>query len=427
MDRREQTPLSYSCDVSTLAIATAASSSSAIRTPGYSSEFRCMLACLRWPLDAVAIDQIRATAQTVTDWAHFVAIVQRHRVAGLVSNAVAKAGVTLPAGDGGTLRQVAGEQTRQSMLHTAETIRVDRLLRSHGVEPVFLKGSTLTLLAYGRLDLRHAKDVDVLVPEADAPRAIEALHAGGYVPMLHGGPLTPEQMQRWLHYGKSMDWRQNATGAILELHWKMSDLPLLQGALTSDRQQRVTLAGGASVITLDSDHLFAYLCVHGASHGWSRLKWLADVYAMLPHDDAAATETLYRRALALGAGRGAGQALLLCDALLGLSLSKAFRDELQRDTVLRLLTLNALRLLARGNETVEIYDLSFGTSSVYLSRFLLGNGVRATGAELVTLLFPVEQTALSRLPRSMLFLFPVVRASSWIANRLRHGGRSNQP
>ncbi len=413
--------------MSTLAIATTAANGSAIPTPPYSAEFRCILACLRWPLDAGAIAQLQAAAQPVADWSHFVAITQRHRVAGLVANAIASAGITLPLHDAKLLQQTAAEQTRQSMLHTAETIRVDRLLRNHNVAPVFLKGSTLTLLLYGRLDLRHAKDVDVLVPEADAPRTIEALDAGGYVPMLNGGALTPEQMQRWLHYGKSMDWRHLSTGAILELHWRMSDLPLLQGALSSDRQQRVTLAGGAAVTTLDADHLFAYLCVHGAAHGWSRLKWLADVYAMLPHADPVATEALYRRALSLGAGRSAGQAMLLCDALLGLSLNTSFRGELQRDPVLRLLTRNALRLLARGNETVEIYDLSFGTSSVYLSRFLLGNGVRAAGAELATLLFPVEQAARSRLPRSLLFLFPVVRASSWIANRLRHGGRSNMP
>lgn len=409
-----------------VATASAAPLTAAARKPAYSTEFACVLACLRWPLDDVAIEHVQATSANVADWQRLVAIAARHRVIGLVSNALTKAGIALPDAARTHLRSLSAEQTRQAMLHAAETIRIDRLLRAHNVEAVFLKGATVTQLAYGRLDLRHAKDVDMMVSDADVPATLEALRSAGYLPLAEAASLTPQQLRRWLRFGKSMDWRHPGTGGFLELHWRLTDLSLLETAFHTDTRQQVPLAGGAAVTTLDRDHLFAYLCVHGAAHGWSRLKWLADVYALLPHEDAAACEAMYRTAIAIGAGRTAGQALLLCHALLQLPLTPRLQKELTGDPVLRLLTATSLKLMARGNETEEIYDLPFGTTSVYLSRFLLGNGGRSALAELRTLLFPVEQAAHSRLPNALLFLFPLVRAVTWFGARVRHGGRSKQ-
>ena len=43
----------------------------------------------------------------------------------------------------------------------------------------------------------------------------------------------------------------------------------------------VPLAGTRGLRTLGEEDLFAYLCMHGALHWWHRLKWLADINALL--------------------------------------------------------------------------------------------------------------------------------------------------
>jgi hypothetical protein len=44
------------------------------------------------------------------------------------------------------------------------------------------------------------------------------------------------------------------------------------------------LAPGVAVPTLATDALFAYICGHGAAHLWARLRWRADVAALLARE-----------------------------------------------------------------------------------------------------------------------------------------------
>jgi hypothetical protein len=119
-----------------------------------------------------------------------------------------------------------------------------------------------------------------------------------------------------------------------------------------------------------------------------------------------------------------GEALLLCHDLMDMPLAASLLLELRRDTMLRILHRWTLRLLARGDETAEIYEQAFGTSSIYLSRVLLGSNANALLGEMRTWAYPPDQLLVSRLPERFFFLFPIVRVGAWIAQRLRHGGRS---
>ena len=79
----------------------------------------------------------------------------------------------------------------------------------------------------------------------------------------------------------------------------------------------VPLTGARGLRTLGEEDLFAYLCMHGALHWWNRLKWLADINALLAAAPEDGVERLFRAAEARGAGRAAAQAMLLCRRLLG--------------------------------------------------------------------------------------------------------------
>ncbi len=379
-----------------------------------------MLACLRWPLNDAALQRIVEDARAVTDWLHLLEITARHRVPGLVWSALHQAGCAIPPGIAPRFQQASATAARQAMFLAVESLRLSKLLETAGTTAIFLKGSAVAVLAYGDVTVRHAKDIDLLVPESGVPHALVVLRDAGYRPLFDLDAVSPSRRTLWFRYAKSMDLQHVKSGVLLELHWRMTDLP--HAGEFQPGQQQVEIVANRSLSTLPPDELLAYLCVHGASHGWMRLKWLADVYALLRHGGD--LEATYQRMLQLGAGRSAGQAFLLCHDLFDLPLPSPLLHDLRRDGVLRVLRRSPARLYLRGREVSEVDDLSFGTTSVYLSRMLLGSGPRGFLIELRTWAFRPDELLKTRLPRGLFFLFPFVRVGTWAKARLQHGGRS---
>src|SRR3974377_2389702 len=79
----------------------------------------------------------------------------------------------------------------------------------------------------------------------------------------------------------------------------------------------VPVTDKSAVRTLGEEDLFAYLCMHGALHWWYRLKWLADINALLAAAPEASIERLFQAPEPGVAGRASAQTLLLCRWLLG--------------------------------------------------------------------------------------------------------------
>jgi len=116
--------------------------------------------------------------------------------------------------------------------------------------------------------------------------------------------------------------------------------------------------------------LFAYLAVHGASSAWFRLKWIADFAGLLHGRAAGEIARLYLASQNLGAGRAAGQALLLADALFGtLTELPALRDQIARDRATRRLFRAALGLLS--GEPREPTQRLGGTFVIHWTQLLL--------------------------------------------------------
>lgn len=78
-----------------------------------------------------------------------------------------------------------------------------------------------------------------------------------------------------------------ASGIIVELHWRLTNNPRLLPPEAARSRQKIVLGDFAGV-TLGPDDLLLYLSVRGAKHHWFRLKWLADVHALLARCDAGA-------------------------------------------------------------------------------------------------------------------------------------------
>ncbi len=348
-----------------------------------SNEFRLLAACCEWPPEASRDSRILALANGGIGWALFRKLARRHRVEGLVHRALTSSGAALPEAEKAWLRDAASSIGMDNLLQAAESARLHKLLGEAGIVGVFLKGATLSQLVYKMLGVKQAWDIDLLVPRDKASAAAAILRSAGYERTLPGPEFSDEAGVEWAALWKETLWTHLKSGLVVELHTGLVDNPrLLPSVSARPELQLVRLGPGMEVPTLEKDQLFAYLCVHGATHAWARLKWLADVAAFLRTEGPAETERLYRRSLELGVGRSSAQALLLCEELLSLPLPEALARELRRDRKLKWLESLAISAMA-GRGVTELDSTVFGTVVINVSHFMLGKGWSYKRSELI--------------------------------------------
>ncbi|HEY1604444.1 MAG TPA: nucleotidyltransferase family protein [Allosphingosinicella sp.] len=335
-------------------------------------EFALAAACCRWPPSPEREAAVREAAAAIGDWDALLRTARRHRVEGLVHDGLRRAEVVPPAPVADALAAAAAAIARDNLRFTAEAARLDRLLRDAGVDFLFLKGVTLNMLAYGTLGLKRAIDIDMVVDAARYEAAIAAVEGSGYSCIQPREGASRAEILAWVKKAKHSIWRNGAVA--LELHTAFVDSTrMLGGVGLGSPRQAVALPGGIVLPTLASDALFAYLAVHGATHAWARLKWLADIAAFVAHEPEA-VESLYRRSVALGGGRSGGQALLLAHDLLALPLPEPLRAELRGDRAIRYLAGVAVDAMA-GAGSRELDELMLGTAAIHLSHLRLKKGL----------------------------------------------------
>lgn len=337
-------------------------------------EFRLVAAACRWPASAARDAAVREAAGAGIDWDSFLKVVARHRVEGLVHEGLKAIGDDAPAPVRSHLAAAAAGIARQNLAFAAEARRLAAAFDAGGYTYLFIKGVALNMLAYGTLGVKRASDLDVVIDPADYPAAVRMLMADGAVCEFPHEGASFEQVIRWTEGNKHSIWRH--FGVRVELHVAMVDNPrMLPGLSVRSPRQTVALGGGVAVPTLAHEGLFTYLCVHGATHAWSRLKWLADVAALVRGEDEAGLERLYRRACGYGAGRSAGSAYLLAADLLGLALPETLEAELRRDRAVLFLVRVARDAMVRGGAEAELDETVLGTAGVHLSHLRMAPGL----------------------------------------------------
>ncbi len=354
---------------------------------------------------------MRAAGASV-DWTLVSRIAERHRVEGFVWNALRQSGLAVPGAVAERLQSAAARIARQNLILTGESLRLSALLDEAGVRHLFVKGVTLGVLAYGSIGPKMGWDIDLLVPPESVEESAAVLESAGYRLTLPGSPRARERLGLWHRHWKESVWTKADGKLAVELHSRLNDNPLLMPKISCDSpSQRVEVSKGRTLATLRTDELFAYLCVHGASSAWFRLKWIADVAALIGECPPQEIERLYRRARELGAGRAPAQALLLCERLFATALPPALAAELRADRTNRWLLAVGLRKLAGRTMTAELNERLLGTGTIHLMQFALLPGVRFKLTELRRQLVNPSDRIAVPLPPALGFLYPLVAMS----------------
>ena len=383
-----------------------------------SAELALVAACCRWPPSPARNAAVRAAASGPIDWDRFARVVARHHVAVLVRDGLHCAGVTVPPAAERCQTAAAAAFSRKALAMARETIRLQRSFDEARLPAIFVKGSTLAMLAYGRLGMKQSWDIDVLTPRKNVLAGRRLLLELGYQ-MLSPSNLDECQFARFSLFTNQAAFHNAALNTSAELHWRiMRNEELIPATGVCSPTQEVSIAG-IGVRSLADEALFAYLCAHGTQHGWARLKWLADVGAFLAGRDKTETKRLYRAAVDLGAGRTPAVALLLCHRLLGLLLPEDLLGELRADRLATALAGNCLYCIAYRQGEVEYSVASLPGLRLMFANFFLVPGSRYFWNEARIKWTCPEDRARIALPRPLAFAYYLLRVPLWLARQRR--------
>jgi hypothetical protein len=186
--------------------------------------------------------------------------------------------------------------------------------------------------------------------------------------------------------------------------------------------QSVAVPGGA-LRTLANEPLFAHLCLHGTVHGWSRLKWLADLGAFIGGRSAGEVEHLYDAARRYGVGRSASLAISLSERLFGFRPSPSLRRSLECNAVTRSLAGATLAGLAYRGGVIEHDNYTMPWLRATVGRFILAPGYAHTFEQVrVTWNLPDDRMHLP-LPQRLAFLYHLLRIPMWLGRLYRRAHR----
>lgn len=336
------------------------------------AEFNLLVACCR----SAFTEAVQPGVSEGIDWSRFLRLAERHRVEGFAWEALRERGLA-PISVARALEEDSTRTVKANLDAAAECRRLHQIFQGKGVPLLFVKGLTLGTLAYRDPLLKKGCDIDLLVPAGRIDEAGALLRQAGYRQVI---PASAS-LRRWHGRRKESVWRHEASHQQLDLHTRLADNSRLVPGIGMDSpRQVVEVAQNIELPTLARDELFAYLCVHGASSAWFRLKWITDLAALLYSENVDEIERLYRRSQQLGAGRAAGQALLLAHRLHATPIGGRLLKELESDAATGWLAGLACRALADPREPTEHF---LGTAGIRLSQLPLLSGLRFPASEAI--------------------------------------------
>lgn len=325
----------------------------------------------------------------------------------------------------GLLRQKYQDNTMQALTMTGETIRMIKCFESHGIRAVVLKGAPLAWRLYGDVAIRPSKDIDILVPPDELEKVQGILENEGYRKMetkYYEQNFTPRQLQiltRALSHSFHVSYRHSTENVYIEVHWKLgnsiNELPFPNESNIT----RIGVAGSPLPVLSDEDWLL-YLMLHGAGHGWFRLRWLVDI-ARLTKQGGFDWDQIAFMAKKIGMQSVLHQSLILANELLDVTVPPNFLSVVAHDRSAWRLTCMAMSLCLSAAD-LEIR----GSNGQYTNwrriyGFYMRTGWKNRFNYLLKDLFTptIYDVKLVSLPDRLYALYYVIRPFTFLGRQLR--------
>lgn len=320
------------------------------KSAAFTPEFAMLLASARRRPDTA---RMCALADGSLDWQAFFEIATWHGVRPLVYRCLRDAcWDRLPAPAREQWEQTHQLLTGKSLFMAGELLRITAAFASAGARVAVMKGAVIAQMAYGDFGLREFNDFDLLVAEADAPRAIDLIEKLGYAGHWQ---IEVSRMLRFLRHMGEYKLTSKVFGTEIDLHWRVAHRSVALSPGISDFPhglQAVSIAG-SEVLSLAPEDLPLYLASQGAGDQWCDLRRICDLAEFLrsypevdwrPHVEAA-SRLRGLRSLLTG--------LVLARELLGAQIPDVVIAEIRKDEAVSRLAQRAVRNLQSKREAGE--------------------------------------------------------------------------
>ncbi|MEM6475062.1 MAG: nucleotidyltransferase family protein [Pseudomonadota bacterium] len=351
-----------------------------------------------------------AVEQIDGDWSAFEREVERHDLTILANDALRAAGVEPPE----TLSNKSKEQKLRALSLTREAMRLIDALAKAGINAIILKGPLLSQQIYGNPALRNSIDIDLLVDWDDFRAAQRCLQQSGYELYSAEPPYDDWRIEPWRELAKDIIMTNSEQRLVLELHHRLKSPAALLRGLTMAQAQGTTVLAGKEFASFERADLFIYLCVHAATSLWDRLKWLADLRALLAGVGLDEIEAIQKRSEHLGTHRCTALGLLLLHRIWGQSIPGQIAEMAQHDARLRSLEAASWQRL-RGPERSHA-SLANSLARRHLMHLRDDHAFRRAYAKELT----QDRELLERfaLPKALRWLYPFLRVVLFVERKL---------
>lgn len=273
-------------------------------------------------------------AGQIRDFGRLFELSRGHGVLPLLYSRLVESGACVPAKYMAQLYDEYCTNVAQNLAAVAELGNVLELFGKSEIPALPFKGVALANLAYGKLGLRPAGDLDVLIYRRDLDRATQAALSCGYelrTPIQANG--EPSEFGKYeYHFQRASD------GMTLELRWRLTQWHF-HSDLAMDwlwpRRQRSTLLG-TNVPSFSPEDTLLLLCLHGSKHRWSRLIWVCDVAQLLQSHPNSNWNQAIRNARRLGLSRTLALGVLVSQRVAKAPVPERISQRFQASSVAKL-------------------------------------------------------------------------------------------
>ncbi|USY56165.1 nucleotidyltransferase family protein [Bacillus sp. 1780r2a1] len=337
------------------------------------------------------------------DWRLFLDLVHHHRCQPIIYLKLKDMPQTIvPLEIIQALQQTYTKNTFKMLQLSGEMEQISKLFAENEVKTLFLKGPALAHHLYGDISLRTSKDLDVLVRETDLDKVDALLLASGYVK--DGAPSLLNGTKRKTHH---VEYVHSQKKIQIEIHWRLHNPPVKEPSFDElwQRKSRSALTS-SPVFFLGEEDLFLHLVVHGARHGWFRLRWLVDMDKVFQKKlDYQQVKVLMKK---LGYAHLVGQAMILSSQLLNTPVNKELKATTEGSRPTKLA------------EKAYVYICDSKEITSIISYLLsLKSPVQKVGY-LMTVAYPSYKDAkLLPLPKPLHFLYFLLRPFLWMGRKVK--------
>jgi hypothetical protein len=243
----------------------------------FSKELQFLLICMKTDIDESKLN--RRFFENI-NWDTFLQLAKHHRVFPVIyikmKNSIYENYIPISVHQ--NLFKEYQKNIFRMLLFSGETENLSKLFADNKIRSLFLKGPVLAADLYGDISLRTSADLDILIPIEKLNYAEDILLNQGYIKDDY--ILTVLNDWKWRHH--HITFFHPDKNIKVEIHWRLNPGPAKEPKFNELwNRKRVSKLTKFPIYTLGFEDLFLFLVTHGARHGWSRLRWLADIEKIL--------------------------------------------------------------------------------------------------------------------------------------------------